>query len=163
MYTECIIGDQKVLGSFYRSSALLQDSELTSVILRLFGSLSHVRFALPLNVASFNFWQPGPLALCGLWEPPEDSENVSPVIRGVDVDDYFIKDDKKLSKLRKERLPLAKDKDREKIFFSFVKNPVGLEFWVPFEAYQRKTVIDSLGLPTSIADEIEQALKLSIT
>lgn len=73
-YLECIANDPKVLSSFYRSSALLRDDELTSVIVRLFSSLSDVRFTLPLNVASLNLWQPGPLILCGLWQRLEDVE-----------------------------------------------------------------------------------------
>ncbi|XP_022704336.1 pleckstrin homology domain-containing family M member 1-like [Varroa jacobsoni] len=150
---ECIANDPKVLSSFYRSSALLRDDELTSVIVRLFSSLSDVRFTLPLNVASLNLWQPGPLILCGLWQRLEDVESISPVTYAMDVDDYFIREDERSYENLGKKLPLATDQDRE--------HPKARSSEEPFQPHEQKHLADSLGLPASIADEIEQALKIN--
>lgn len=142
LFAECISQDTKALPSFYRSSAFLRDPELVAIVVRLLSSLSgHVKISLPLNVPALNVWQKQPLLLSGFWKE-ENDEDVGPVMRGVDVDDYFISDDASPSgkgsagKSSSHRLPIARDRGSE-------------------EGHQ------DFGLSKSIAQEIEQALEVS--
>lgn len=111
-------------------------------MVRLLSSISgHVRISLPLNVAALNVWQKQPLLLSGFWKEGND-DYVGPVMRGVDVDDYFISDDASSTKgsaaiASSHRLPIARDRGSEEGHKDF-------------------------GLSKSIAQEIEQALEVSM-
>lgn len=72
----------------------------------------------------------------------------------MDVDDYFIREDERPYENLGKKLPLATDQDRE--------HPKARSSEEPFQPHEQKHLADSLGLPASIADEIEQALKVKL-
>lgn len=83
-------------------------------------------------------------------------QNVGPVIRAVDVDDYFIKNDERRCE-NLEKTPLS---DVQSLALTEGQSSRSSSKESLSQLPDEEIPVDTAGLPASIAEEIEQALKV---